>query len=503
MQQSHARLYRRQYLVGPEAVAVREDWRSRQLGWQLWISHCPTLSVAWQQDAEGQLWAVLGVAAQSLAEAPDPVDQIAGSSTAAVPELSRTWAGRWLLIGDDRLYLDAAGTLGCFYRTVGDRVWLSSSAGLLTEVPEPLAARPDPRSLQGALSWYPQPRSRWPGVAALMSSQVLSLRDGSIEPRPLLAPIDPSRDVEETLTAWMTGLATAMRRLPRDRPLWLAATAGRDSRLLVALARSVDLPVTLYTQDHRNIRLADRLMTPRIAAVAGYEHVLVRRRRSTVLSHELVERHTGGQAPPVPEQLLLEGLWDFGRGLALRGNGCGIGKGSFPRMYLPEGLDTVDQRVAALLAAYSEPPTSTAATGLREWAHWVEQTSQDHFDWRDRFRIEQRLGGWLSALDQQTDLSDMSCAQVANAASSYALVLSLPLELRLPGRHHLEIVGRLAPALLEFPLTPPDRHFGVTRALVSGLRTNPRRLVRKAVRRIVRAAASPVPRTQPPKGSAR
>ncbi len=478
------RLFRRQFLIGPEPVRVRADWVNRQLGPRAWISHCPQLRVAWGHDGDGRGWGIVGVAVQTSPGAPDPIEQIGATSTGAIPEATHGWAGRWVLVDAERVYPDAAATLGCYVRIVDARAWISSSAGLLSEVPEPLTGPRDPRRLQPeGMTWYPLPGSRLPGIRRLLPSQALRIDDGAVEPRKLMPPLEPDRDPEEILDLLQRRLASSMRHLPRDRPLWLSLTAGRDTRLLLSLAHQVNLPAVTYTQETRNARVADRLLPPRLAALAGYDHLRVRRRPVTSMSEAIIERHTGGHDPVRPRGHLLDGLWEFGHGLAIRGNSCAVGKGVFVRR-VPTTYDTVEQGVKALLAAYGEPASSSAAHGLREWLEWVAVTPHESLDWRDRFHIEQLDAGWLAAIEQQTDVTPFECVQPANAAAVYALVLSLPEDLRRRGGHHEELIRRLSPDLRSYPCNPSGRHFGRVRAVSLVLRTNPRRRLGRRRRRL-------------------
>ncbi len=107
---SHVRVHRRQFVIGPRPLRARSDWQTRELGPGVVLSHCPTLPI---EETDGL---VLGIALRSA-------------------RAREGWAGRWAFVSEDlRLELDASGVLGCFYRDIGDAIWVSSSASILREI---------------------------------------------------------------------------------------------------------------------------------------------------------------------------------------------------------------------------------------------------------------------------------------------------------------------------------------------------------------------------------
>lgn len=260
-------LHHRQVVIGPEPFRARPDWRSLRLDSRTFVSHCPSLRNGEASDADGARWILLGLAVQTIAGAPDPLQGIAQAHSSEVPELCQAWSGRWLLVGAGRLHLDASGLLGCFYgRDANGRAWASSSPGILAELiaadgPPPV----DPRELPYyyGVSWYPPPRSRLVGAQRLLPSQVLDVRDGTPGPRPLLPPIEPGRPYDETLELLQGALVEALRRLPATpQPLALALSAGLDSRVVLAAAERAAVPYVPFTRIAARMSPADRLIPP-------------------------------------------------------------------------------------------------------------------------------------------------------------------------------------------------------------------------------------------------
>ncbi len=495
-------LHRRQFVLGPRAVEPRPGWRARRVG-ALTLSHCPDLRIEPVADAEGAEWCLIGLVSQSDPGRPDPPEAIRRSATGAVRDLYQTWAGRWMLVGNGRVHLDAAGLLGCYYRLDGGECWASSSAVLLIRPEEAGTVEIDPRPLvhRHGVEWYPPPRSRFGPIRRLLPSQVLDLARGAVEPRPLLPPLERhgyARIVERLEER----LVTALARLPRvagahdtrreDARTWVPLTSGLDSRLVLAIAARLGMAQGTYTHERPGLSIGDRLYPPRLARAAGLPHRLVRPGRFSARAEREYDEHTGRQSADVDRRYYARGHWRFLRpgDLILRGGGFESGRCFYyHRLREASGGALPDpEDVAAWLG---EPRSSTAVAGLREWLAHAAADPIEGLDWRDRFYLEQRLGGWLSALEQSLDLIDATRFYVANSAAVYGLLLSLDPERRRTGEHQRELIRRLAPRLLELPFNPDEDRFTRWERLRHRWREDPLAVVRAAARRVARRHGAP------------
>ncbi|MEO0373584.1 MAG: hypothetical protein AAF329_02935 [Cyanobacteria bacterium P01_A01_bin.17] len=475
-------LHRRQFILGPTPVNPGGHWCSVLVNASIYLSYCPELQVGNAQDLNGNRWFLLGIAVETQLHRSAPLIDIAETTTDKVPELSASWAGRWILLDEKRLYLDASGLLGCFYgQTAEGKTWSSSSATLLTETLPAQAI--DERTLhyETGISWYPPPRSRFLDIRRLLPSQALCLETGRPIPRPLMPAIQPERAYEQGLELIQQCLVTTLKHLSTlGQPLWLGLTAGYDSRLMMALCRVAQIEVKLYTRVAARMSIADQRLPPLLAKVCGYSHTFLHRDQRFPERQALVAAHSGGQISAGDAEPFVRGDRDQLKGLAFGGHGFAIASGFWRLRELPEVLPNPETGAKLIAQLFQEPSQSSAAAGLKEWLDWIARHPQPHLNWCDRFFIEQRQAGWLSAKEQVYDLTDLVRFPILNCAYLYALLLSIPESQRLNSLIQEALIRQTVPELLDYPFNPDDLSFGPLQILSTKAHSLPRYLLGKA-----------------------
>lgn len=443
-------IHLRQYVIGPEARLVNADWKSRQLPSGLVLSHDPRLPA--QQT---ELGLVLG-------------DAVATEGDGA----PATWTGRWLLLGDDRLQLDACGLLACYRRRVGDRLWLSSSPEILRGLEPPLPMHEDRLERNRAvMDWYPPPHSAIAGIDRLLPSQSLSLPDGALSQVRLPGP-DPSLDFDTIVRRSEARLTRAMSAADelasqQDGRVWIGLTAGRDSRTLLAAAIGAGVEVMTYTFIRAKTSAWDRQLPPQLAEALGVEHVQIPLEGIDPERVAAFEEHTAASYMGGPWLQHATGAWETmeAGAIALEGGCLEFARSTYflrlPRDMGPTAADTT----RVILERFPSPRPE----GVRAWVDWMRgKGRQDDIDWRDRFYVEQRCGGWMSAGLQGFDLSGRRQLHLANCAALLSDLYSVPEQDRFAGAPQAEVVRRLAPALAAFPYNPGStKHSGRSRAAAS------------------------------------
>lgn len=475
-------LHRRQFVLGPESFVAASGWKTQRLGAAGVLSHCPELSVSARADAEGRVWQLLGLAVQTDPERPDPLAEIGASRSLEVAERSRSWAGRWLLLGQDGVLADASALLGVFYRLSRAGTWASSSAALLHRILENAAGELDARELAWGcgVEWAPPPRSRFAQLRRLLPSQRLFSAQLQVRPAPLLPPEHEPLGYPELLDRLERSLLTALARMPKvDGTLWLPLTAGFDSRLLLAAARRGGLSLRTYTQRIPEMAAADAALPPQLAQAAGVPHQWIDAEAGSPVDLALHDAHTGAHTFDIDRRFIADGQWRFAgpQDLVLRGGCFEVGRGYYWKSFAARSPRHAPPPAEAIARGLGEPVGSSAVDGLREWVEWAEAHPHPGLDWRDRLYIEQRLAGWLSSIEQALDLVDPVRFHAINCSRSFGWLLSLPEDVRLASQHHVDLIHRMAPDLLRFPFNPGDRR---------GPRAIARRIARRVAARLRR-----------------
>jgi hypothetical protein len=484
-------VHHRQVVIGPQPFLAGPDWDVSELDGGIHVSRCPSLRFASAQDRNGHTWALLGLALPTVEDASDPTAAIAQAHTEEIPRLQEDWAGRWLLVGDGHVHLDAGGLIGCFYGTdETGRCWASSSPALIRELILEGESPPLASELQ-VDSWYPPPRSRWREVKRLLPSQTLALAGCRTAVRPLLPPIDPDRGYEDSLALLGQGLASALRRLPADAGApGISLSGGYDSRVVLAAAERAGISYTLNNRVSTNTSPADRLIPPRIASIVGrplevQRRSVLQRRRARSARLPLAMHHCAGHVAEGDMKPLLQGVRDAQRGISLGGWGFGIGGLSSWDKFPPWDGDR-EHALRPVLAALGAGPGSAVDEGLRMWLDWTEETPVDRLDWRDRFYIEQRMGGWQSSKEQLYDMLPLERIPIINCARFHALMLGIDESRRAGKSWEGDLVARLCPDLAGIPANPPVDELPLARVVATKLRDDPVGLGREAVKRLAR-----------------
>jgi hypothetical protein len=445
-----------------------------------YLSHCPELRVENACDKNGSQWTLIGRAVQTSAGLPEPKLQIQQTETRDVPTLYRSWAGRWLLIGDNKLHLDAAGLLGCFYHVTASHppaVSVSSSAGLLAGE---LRLDQHPTRVLGqnlGIDWYTPPGSRFASVRRLLPSQILDLSSGSLLPRRLYPQLIAAT-YDNALDFIQACLVNALRTVAAQaETLFLPLTAGRDSRTLLAAAAYARIPVRCFTLGYRFMSDADRRLPPELAKAAGFHHTFIEPQRFSRGLANIFDVHTAGHTIDQDRSFIArqQFQWVTADDVILRGVGLEIGCLRAPcRNRLRRNPFCAEVPDGTAIAAVYRERNKNLGDALEQWSRWANATPHHELDWRDRFYIEQRLAGWASSIEQGLDLIDAECFHTGNNQMYFGSVAGLPEDVHVSSRHQYDLIRRMTPGLLSHPFNPRDPHG--------------RYMVKKILRRIERMA---------------
>ena len=421
-------VHRRQFVIGSRQIILNKKWKSYQLDTRLWLSYCADLRITNSTDINGQAWYILGLAVETLIQKESPEKEIARAESSQVHNLCESWAGRWILIGDGKLSLDASGLLGCFYgKDPEGQIWVSSSAALLSEIlfsETPSIADSRNLSYERGISWYTPPLSRFACIFRLLPSQILNLISGEVQPKPLMPEIDIHRHYDDVLNQIQQILITTLQRLAKLSPdLWLGLTAGYDSRLMLALSQVAGIQVRPFTRITARMSVADRILPPKLAKACGYNHTFILNPKPYPERQILAEAHTGGHVSKGDAEPFIQGIRDRLSGISFGGHGFSVASGFDKLPELPEEMINAEEGAKNIARVFQEPINSSAMAGIKTWLSWALDHPQQYLNWRDRFFIEQRQAGWLSSKEQLYDLTDLIRFPILNSAYLYSLML--------------------------------------------------------------------------------
>jgi len=195
----------------------------------------------------------------------------------------------------------------------------------------------------------------------------------------------------------------------------------------------------------------------KLSSAVGLEYKWVGPRRFDEKKAALFDAHTLRNVVDVQRHFFARGQWEFAQAGDLIVGGLCFEIG---RCYFWEKLgDDPAPTAEGIARGYQEDPDSSLTSAMAEWIEWADQTPHPELDWRDRFYIEQRLGGWQSAREQSMDIIPVDLLHPMNSSHAHALSLSVPVEKRAKGQHQIDLVRRMAPQLLEYPLNPSYTYF--------------------------------------------
>lgn len=454
----------KQFLIGNKPNKIGEDWAIVPIGDDLYLSHSPALAVATGKDVNGNVWHLLGLAVQTDGEKRNPLTEIENASTAQVKGLYKSWAGRWVLVGNTEIHMDCSGMLGCFYTTINEERWVSSSLALLQEIGG-LSPRRETLKHKSGIEWYPLPMSRFEGVYKLLPSQVLNLKTFHTEARALPKPVAPLSygEILEKLTEKLKRAVVNVSDL--GKPIFIPLTAGYDSRLILAATRYAGIKAESYTTGHYYISDADVTLPFKLAEASGYRHNYIEKATFSKEKEALYDYHTAGNTNDIDRTKFSHGQWEpFGKGdLIFRGGLFEIGRCFYWNQM------GADLSIKSIMKAFGFEynPHSFNETALLEWVNWVKKTPTEGLDWRDRFYLEQRVAGWLSSIEQSLDLTGTERFYIVNCHDIISLLLSIPVEKRKTSQHHVDLIEKMFPALLQYPFNPSGPAFKKLQRIIS------------------------------------
>lgn len=464
---------RKQYILSSCPVCV-ENMQEHKLAGKYLYTH-RELNMGMWHTADGRQVIVLGNAFCTDTAGKRPQEDIAAFAGQDIAEATRYWTGRWTLLTERELLNDAAGLMGVYYAEHENGWVVTSSPALLAQFTEKNSrgtVKPD------GISWQIVPGCVVEGGKTLLCTQRLCFADQGlsvapnhwIQDRHSLSTQEKCKAVADMLVAGAENIHTFC-----GREILLALTGGKDSRLTFAALIKSGVPFSAYTAQHENISSADKRIPRQLAKKFGISHSYIKAGKTDKSRLWDYIRFTAGNSNGADAQFFARGQFDD-----LPENAVVIRSGLY------EAGQTYGRRIAGadtgsfikgMTGYYSELANDPVqAEAFSQWLKNAQEDPIDFVDLRDRFYIEQRVGGWAAAIEQSLDMNDFVSIQIANCPELLSVLLSATEQERKELALSYKTMELLAPGVLSFAVNKPSLSDKLLR--IKGVLKNPIRKIR-------------------------
>ncbi len=464
--------FRRQFYLGPDVPEVVAGWQQHAVDRGLHLSIHPDLPYTRVDRGEHSL-VLLGFALDPRhpewreSQILEHVLDQSGPTFESVCRAFDSIGGRWAAIFRDAqrvlVFHDAAGVRQVYHcRDENGAVRCGSSPGLLARIggkPADDAHRLEMERV-GLLNplhthFWPGNGSSFCGISRLLPNHVLDTRAGVAHrywPHEPLPTIDPDTAAARG-SATLRGIITAA---AERYPLALSITAGLDSRLLMAASREHVDRLSFYTLKRPGMSFLtpDIRIPGRMLSDLGLSHKVIGApsvdggpvTAALSASHSPVHASIVNQvAAMMADPPREDGAW-----VTLNGNVAEVAQCRYSRIPL----------TAENMARNARLPGSTFAA--HQFVKWLDGATValegSGVDPWDLLYWEQKMGGWFGSIRTEFDLVEEAVSPY-NSREWLTTMLAVDPALRTAPdmSFFLRLIGDLWPALLDYPINPPDR----------------------------------------------
>lgn len=343
--------------------------------------------------------------------------------------LTRYWTGRWALFTEHGFCTDAGSMMSAFYCTVDGKSYITSSLALLEQIR--ITHRVREQKLNST-AWQILPETGFEGVKKLLCTQKLQLSNDGIRVVPHIwikdyRTLNASKKAERLAKLLVNGVSNI--HLHSRRRLYLALTGGKDSRLVLAAMLKSKVPFSAYTCEHDDISTWDVTVPKRLSKKYSFPYTYIKRPKQMNTDYlEDFERFNAGNAHGEDENFYSYKQFDAlpRDAVIIRGGFFEAGQ-TYARSYARADEHFRNDIENCDLALKND---ALQKKGLDEWLENTLIAPVDYIDIRDRYYLEQRVGGWGASIEQALSINDFLSVQIANCAELLSILLSCSSEER-------------------------------------------------------------------------
>ena len=439
----------KQYLIGNPKCAV-QGMKEFPVSEEVRIYAGEGLRVVKGVTKGGVPYWLLGEAYCANVYPREAVEDLNSDTNGDIFVITRYWTGRWVLIFGNELITDACGLMSAFYHK-GNEGWvISSSLALMSKQHGQTITK---KVAISGLTWQLLPASIIDSVKTLFCTQRMTLNQ-ELEIT-FFNRFEEWKGLtsEQRVSTITNSLKTSLKNIEKfsNCKIWVALTAGKDSRLTFAAALASGVHFETYTASHRNLSDADRHLPEKISKKYGVTHHMLKPEPFSKSRCDDYCAFTGYNSSGADAEFYASGQFD---------------QIPIDAISIKSGLFEAGQTYARSISGGEE---ETFISGIRnyyktsfkdegqvvafnEWLDYQRNNSMLGIDIRDRFYLEQRLNGWASSIEQSLSINPFVTIQIANSAVVLGCLLYASSEDRECLRLSYDLIRNLDEGLLKYPV---------------------------------------------------
>jgi len=363
--------------------------------------------------------------------------------------------GRFVVIKDNFISLDATGSMGVFYSSnKSSAIIATSSIALVSEITDLMIKGRDLKCSK--LNWDPLPYCRITGMKKLMLGQKLDLeKRETISIRQTIGKVQSKEESTKLLKNELIKTAKTFQDI--NRPLYLAMTGGLDSRTVFAALIAADTPFRAFTMELEDKRSQiDGYLASKLCKKYGIEHEIVKKGVENLDNARIYKEHSGGVSG---DRGIQYAIGDYYRNIpdnavVLHGGCFEIGQKYYENLF--ENIDTANCElfISGMREVFNNLGKHEI-DALIEWYNFRDKNPIRGVDWSDLFYLDQRRAGWGSANRQEEDVFGFDWCIFVNSWKFVDMFLTIPEELKKEGEIQKQVISSIDARMLNLKINPP------------------------------------------------
>lgn len=453
------KIHNKQFIICKDSIKI-EGWKHINLGSYI-LSYDENLMLIETYNKFNEKWILVGNAIQTNPKKLQPNEEIFNINRSNFQDICSSWTGRWILINENTIILDASGSLGCFYTINTEQLYISSSPALIKEVLDKNGIECKEENINfkrgEGMDYYPARLTRYSNIKRLIASQILKFENKiEIIPRRLFD-VDKYKllTYEEKIKLLSQYFSQAIINLSNNtkKEIYIPLTAGMDSRLILSVALNNNINFKCITFEQKNMIKADKIIPKKICKKLGisYKFSKVESSYSEKRKNEF-DYHCSKHCIDADRDLYSNGQFDISDNeiILLRGGIFETARLSYYYKLLTENEANTPEET--IINAYNLDNIPKMKEAIKEWNEWIELNPEHEIDWKHRYYLEVRVGSWLSYLEHADDITNTERLHLANCSNILSLMLSIPIEKRANGQHQIDLINLMEPKLMKFKI---------------------------------------------------